>query len=195
VSRKKLKCCRDEIASLLPFPALVARAWRAHVPGASNPHHTASNEPALSIILSMACRISTLSSTLTCSSSGGLRAASRSRSCQAFLPISSRASCFWARNDSGRRQTLLRLKSSATYRLQQSGVFSTSVRRNAERKDGKDATSQSLSEQNKEVGRIFFRCPAALSHSTFVSKPQYAVTVSLTHVAVESIHGTPSDLK
>lgn len=110
-----------------------------------------------SIVSSMACRISTVASTLTCRSSGALPAASRLRSGHSFLPLSSRASCFWAQNDNiGRRRALLTSKNSITHHLQQPGVFGTSVRRYSDRKDGKDTTFQGLPGQKLEVGYISY---------------------------------------
>jgi hypothetical protein len=91
---------------------------------------------ALSIIMSMACRIPGISSTLSHSSLGGLRSAIRSRSGQSVLPFSSRASQSWTRNSSIKhQQTLLVAKANNFRRAQASSVFSTSARQNVERKD------------------------------------------------------------
>ena len=93
-------------------------------------------QPALSIIMSTACRIPGISSTLSCSSQGGLRAAVRSRSGHSVLPFSSRASCFWTRKSSIKHQeTLLVAKANNVWRTQQSSVFSTSARHNVDHKD------------------------------------------------------------
>lgn len=153
--------------SLLPFWA--RQAARAHVASASNPYNRVQQEPTFSIVISMACRISSISSTLTCSSSGGLRAASRLQSGQSLLPFSSRASCFWARPDrTGRRQALLTPKNSTKNRLQRASAFSTSVRRNAQREDEKGATSHGLPEHKKEVGRL---PPSVLLRSPLSTPP------------------------
>ncbi|KAF1362080.1 hypothetical protein EJ07DRAFT_163951 [Lizonia empirigonia] len=99
----------------------------------------------------MACRIPKSSVTLTCSSLGRLRSTLPLQCARSFLPFSSRALCSWSRDNSReRRQGHLTAKSNTTYRLQQSGVFSTSIRRNIEPKDGKHATPQGLPEQNTE---------------------------------------------
>ena len=133
-----------------------------HVAGALKPYLEVHKEPTLSTIISMACRISTVPSTLICSSSGALRAASRLRSGRCSLAFSSRASCSWARNDSiGRRQALLTPRSRTAYRLQQARIFNTSLSHNAERQDEKSATSQGLLGQKKEVGHSI---PSALLH-------------------------------
>ncbi|KAL1608689.1 hypothetical protein SLS59_001879 [Nothophoma quercina] len=93
-----------------------------------------------------------MSSIFTCRSSGTLRAASRLQGGQSFLLSPSRASCSWARNDNiGRCQILLRPKSRPHYGLQQRGVFSTSIRRNADGKAEKNVTSQGLSEHKQET--------------------------------------------
>lgn len=113
-------------------------------------------ERATSTNISMACRITiSMSSIFTCRSSGTLRATSRLQGGQSFLLSPSRASCSWARNDNiGRCQILLRPKSRPHYGLQQRGVFSTSIRRNADGKAEKNVTSQGLSEHKQEVGHF-----------------------------------------
>jgi hypothetical protein len=93
-------------------------------------------QPALSIIMSMACRIPGILSTLTFSLLGGSRAAVRSRSGHFVLPFSSRASCSWTRNSSIKhQQSLLVAKANSVWSTQQSSVFSTSARQNVVRKD------------------------------------------------------------
>lgn len=114
--------------------------------GLAQPHHLqarrsrkqAHRKHAISIIMSMACRIPGISSTLSRSSLSGLRAALRSRSGHSSLPFSSRASCSWTRNSSIRhQQSLLVTKANNVWRTQPSSVFSTSARQNVERKDEK----------------------------------------------------------
>lgn len=110
-------------------------------------------EPTISIVISMACRIPAVSSTLSCRSLGRSRTASRLGNGQSLLPFSSRASCPWTRNNSIRHhQALLVAKTNNLCRIQQSGVFSTSARYGAELKDGKDANSPRL-HAHKKVGQ------------------------------------------
>jgi hypothetical protein len=168
-----------------------------HVAGALKLYLQVHKEPTLSTIISMACRISTVPSTLICSSSGAPRVVWRLRSSQCSLALSSRASCSWTRNDSiGRRQALLTPRSRTTYCLQQARIFSTSLRHNAERQDGKNATSQDLPEQKKEVGHSI---PSALLHyrhsSIFlIQSPAYYDISSMTRRYITSCEDScPSD--
>lgn len=141
----------------LPFvwAALARHGSPLRGPGASKPRDYFHLETTFLIISFMACRISTIPSALACTSSGGLRAATRSKS-QCFLPFSSRALHGWARNNTtGQRPALLIPLSKRPSLLQRSSVFSTSSRLNDERKAGKEATSQGFSEQKAEVGHSF----------------------------------------
>ncbi len=98
-------------------------------------------------IFSMACRIPAVPSMLSCNSSSGLRAATRLRSSQSFLSFSSRASYLWTRDISTtQRPTLSKLNGKTSLPVHRNSVFSTSARRNVENQNGKDATSQYLSD-------------------------------------------------
>lgn len=109
------------------------------------------NRPHFPVNDSMACRISAVSSAFAGSSGSGLRAATRSRCGQSFLPLHSRASLFWSRVNSTHRPALL---AQNRKNLQQCSVFSTVVRRNGEHDDRKSVAAQGFPDQKTEVGDI-----------------------------------------
>lgn len=82
----------------------------------------------------MACRILTSSGTFLGNAGSGAQAIRRLRSSQSFLPFPSRASLFWARQNNSKHRPIVFLPNNR--HLQQGNVFSTSISRNVERKDG-----------------------------------------------------------
>lgn len=144
------RCRRAEKLNLVPDWAALARSAinskrprrKLAVDHANRPHFPVNDL--------MACRISAVSSAFAGSSGSGLRAATRSRCGQSFLPFRSRASP-WSRINSSHRPALLAQKGKY---LQHCSVFSTAVRRNGEHGDRKNAAAQGFPDQKTEVGDI-----------------------------------------